>query len=82
MPKAIYSRQQRRWARLLRDLREDSGMTQADLARCLRRAQSFVSKLEAGQRRFDVVELEDIGRCLGFSLSELVERYEDRRGGA
>jgi transcriptional regulator with XRE-family HTH domain len=54
-------------------------MTQAELAQCLRRAQSFVSKLEAGQRRLDVVELEAIGRCFGLSLAELVRRYERAR---
>ena len=76
MQKAIYSREQRRWARLLRELRDDAGLTQAELARRLRRPQSFVSRLEAGQRRLDVVELEAIAQVFGLSLSAVVARYE------
>jgi transcriptional regulator with XRE-family HTH domain len=76
MQKTIYSREQRRWARLLQDLRTEAGLTQAQLARRLRRPQSFVSKLEAGQRRIDVVELEAMARAFGLSLSAVVGRYE------
>lgn len=42
---------------VLMDARERAGLTQQDLARRLRKPQSFVSNYERGQRRIDVLEL-------------------------
>jgi transcriptional regulator with XRE-family HTH domain len=41
----------------LRDARKDAGLTQEEAARLLGKPQSFVSKLESGERRLDAVEL-------------------------
>jgi transcriptional regulator with XRE-family HTH domain len=43
-------------------------MTQAELARALRRSQTWVSKCELGERRGDFVELEDLAEALGKPL--------------
>jgi transcriptional regulator with XRE-family HTH domain len=40
-------------------------MTQADLAARLGEYQSFVARLESGQRRIDVVEFLDLAEALG-----------------
>ena len=40
--------------------REGAGMTQTELAAALGEYQSFVARLESGQRRVDVVELNSI----------------------
>jgi transcriptional regulator with XRE-family HTH domain len=45
---------------------------QEDAAQALGRPQSFVSALETGQRRLDVVELLEIADVYGFEPSELV----------
>ncbi len=42
--------------RLLVEGRERAGLTQAQVAAELGRAQSFVSKYEGGERRLDVIE--------------------------
>jgi transcriptional regulator with XRE-family HTH domain len=52
----------RRFLARLRAARERAGLTQAEVARRLRRPQSFVSKCEAGERRIDVVELSGFAR--------------------
>ena len=62
-------------AGLLRTLREDAGLTQAEVGKRLGRAQSFVSDYEAGQRRLDLVELFDLGKALDVPLGEIVERF-------
>jgi transcriptional regulator with XRE-family HTH domain len=46
----------------LREARLGSRMTQQQAAAALRKPQSFVSKCESGERRVDVIELEDFAR--------------------
>jgi transcriptional regulator with XRE-family HTH domain len=52
--------------RFLLKKREQAGMTQRDLAKRLKRHQSFVATYELGQKRIDVVELFELGEALGF----------------
>jgi len=49
---------------LLIEAREDAGLRQLDVARRLRRHQSYVSKIESGERRLDVVELLELAKIL------------------
>lgn len=49
-------------------LREEAGVTQAQLARCAGTAQSHVWKIEAGQAQPSLLALLAIGRCLGADL--------------
>jgi transcriptional regulator with XRE-family HTH domain len=51
-------------------------MRQVDLADKLGRTQSFVSKYESGERRLDLIELNEICKALHVSLSEIVIRVE------
>jgi transcriptional regulator with XRE-family HTH domain len=59
---AAHRQQYRHFLERLRQARRDAGLTQVDVARELRRPQSFVSKCESGERRVDVVELEELAR--------------------
>ena len=56
---------------LLRKARERSGLTQRDLARLIGRPQSYVSKIETCERRFDYVELLHMCRAIGITLEEV-----------
>ena len=47
------------------DMRKQAGMTQRDLADALGREQSFVGRIETGQRRVDLVEFVWICRACG-----------------
>ena len=51
--------------RLLVSARRDAGLRQVDLAGRLGKPQSFVSKMERGERRLDVVELIVVARAIG-----------------
>jgi len=57
----------------LRQARADRGLTQVQVATKLHRPQSFVSKCESGERRVDVIELQEFahlyGRPIDFFLS-------------
>ena len=77
--RSIYTVEHQRLVALLRELRENAGLRQADVAKRLRRPQSFVSKYEAGQRRLDLVELSQLAGVFGLSLFDLVEQFEATR---
>lgn len=62
---------ERRIARLAAQLRERRGISQAALAEELGHDQSFVSKIEHGQRRITVAELLRWAEALGTSFTEL-----------
>jgi transcriptional regulator with XRE-family HTH domain len=57
-----HSARYRGFLKRLRRAREDAGLIQVDVAKALGRPQSFVSKCESGERRVDVIELEDFAR--------------------
>jgi transcriptional regulator with XRE-family HTH domain len=57
-----YSARYRRFLDRLKAARLKAGLTQSQAAGALRRPQSFVSKCESGERRVDVIELEDFAR--------------------
>lgn len=54
--KVIYSDEHRRLTELLREVREKAGMTQAQVAAGFGRPMDYISRMEGGQRRVDVVE--------------------------
>lgn len=61
---------------LLRDERKKAGLTQAMLAKKLRRPQSYVSKYERGDRRLDVIEFLEIARAIKFDPHEFLQRLD------
>ena len=52
--------------------REAANLTQEQLAKKLGEYQSFVARLESGQRRVDVVELVELARILNFDPIDAV----------
>jgi transcriptional regulator with XRE-family HTH domain len=49
----------------LKQARAEAGLTQVEVAGRLKRPQSFVSKIESGERRVDVVELSELAKLYG-----------------
>jgi transcriptional regulator with XRE-family HTH domain len=56
--------------------REAAGMTQSDLAARLGKSQSFVSRLENGQRRITVVEFMTLAKILRFDPYKVISSLE------
>ena len=79
--KTIHSGGQEALRNLLRQLRLGRNLRQQELATQLGKPQSFVSKYEAGERRLDLVELREICRVLGVSLSDFVTQFEEELSG-
>jgi transcriptional regulator with XRE-family HTH domain len=78
MQKSVFSRRHQRLQRALIDARREANLTQVQLAKRLRRPQSFVSDYERGQRRLDVVELLEITRVLKLDPHELIDKLQQR----
>lgn len=76
LEKSIYAPEYPVLLRLFREAREAAGMTQVQLAERLGQTQSFVSKIERGERRLDVLQLRSILAEFGVSLPQFVERLE------
>ena len=51
--------------KILVDARRESKVSQRKLARLLGKTQSYVSKVESGQQRLDVLEFLDYSRAIG-----------------
>lgn len=62
--------------RCLARMRQESGLTQVDIARSLGVPQSFVSKVETGERSLKLYEQFDYARALGISALALSERLQ------
>jgi transcriptional regulator with XRE-family HTH domain len=56
------------------EARTSAGLTQRQLAAKLKRSNSFVWKIEAGERRVDVLEFVEIARCLEIEPADLLKR--------
>ncbi len=67
--RSLHSPRYRRFTKRLREARVRAGMNQVEAARALGRPQSFIAKIESGQRRVDVIELQDLARVYRKSLS-------------
>jgi ribosome-binding protein aMBF1 (putative translation factor) len=78
MPKTITSPIQKKLASMLVDARKKAGLRQVDLADHLGVYQSWVTHMESGQRRIDVVELIELSRIMGFDPAEIVRKLNKR----
>ena len=63
---------------LLRELREESGHRQIDVAKLLGVHQSMVSKYEVGERRLDILEIRALCGLFGITVADFMDRFEAR----
>ncbi|MFO0840852.1 MAG: helix-turn-helix transcriptional regulator [Gemmataceae bacterium] len=78
MDKSIHTAEYAVLLDLLREARLASNLTQVELADRLGQSQSFVSKMEIGERRIDLIQLRTICLALGTTLPAFVKQLEDR----
>lgn len=72
MEKSQHTRAYGKVTRALRAARAAAGLTQAEAAKRLGVYATFVSKVESGERRVDVVELGQMCRVYGVDLVALL----------
>ena len=64
MARSVFSQRYARLCGALIRARHEADLTQIDLAKKLRRPQSYVSKYERGERRLDVIEFIEVAEAL------------------
>jgi transcriptional regulator with XRE-family HTH domain len=65
---ASYRRRYAQFLGILKQAREEAAPTQVEVADRIKRPQSFVSKIESGERRIDIVELHQLAKLYRRSL--------------
>ena len=82
MPKTVFSGAHQHLVDLLISARSKAKLTQTDLAQILGKDQKFISLIERGQRRVDVLEFYAIARAMGLEplklYSELIKKLPER----
>ena len=73
MPRAIYTKDHNEIVKRLKQARLDTGLGQVEVAEKLGRTQSYVSKIESGQRRFDVLQLKEFAKLYKKSLDFFIK---------
>lgn len=66
---------------MLVQARKKAGCTQVQLAALLSRPQSFVSKVERGERRLDVIEFFEVAEKIGFDPFAFLRALQKGSGG-
>jgi transcriptional regulator with XRE-family HTH domain len=72
LDKSVHSTEQAVFCELMIKARKTANLTQHELAKRLRRPQSFVAKYEGGERRVDVVEFIEICKAIEADPNKLL----------
>lgn len=69
MTKFILKKDYKRLLQKIKSARKEAGLTQKDIAKSLKTTQLFLSKIETGERRIDVLELERVAEIYKKKMS-------------
>ena len=72
MSRSVFTTAYSQFLRSLIEARSAAGMRQIDLAKRIGKPQSFVSKMETGERRLDLVEFLVVARALAVDPVSMV----------
>jgi ribosome-binding protein aMBF1 (putative translation factor) len=78
--KTIRSKRHKYLIELVVAARKKAGFRQVQLAKKLKRSQTWIARLESGERRLDVVELIDLAEVIGFDAPAMVAAVQQHQG--
>ncbi len=64
--------------KLLKDMRRESGLSGPAIQKMLKRPNSYVAKVESGEKRLDVLELREFCHACGVTLHEFTLRLDNK----
>ena len=73
MSKSLYSKEYRNVISKLREARDEANLTQTEVAEKLKKPQSYVSKIERGERRVDVAEIKSFASIYKKDISFFIQ---------
>jgi transcriptional regulator with XRE-family HTH domain len=74
--KTVFSKINDALVNVLREARQKAGLTQVEAAKKLGCRQTFISKIECGERRIDVVEFVVMMRVYGTDPSRVLKKLQ------
>jgi len=77
LPSSVFTQRHQEFIQFLVAARKAADLTQVELAARLGRPQSFVSKVERGERRIDVIEFCQVAEALGREPAGLLKEFVD-----
>lgn len=80
MPKSLQAQRYRLLPSMLREMREEAGLTQRELAERLRISHVMVHNSETAERRMDVTEFADWCEACGVDPVDAFRSLQRRRG--
>ena len=73
MDKTIKTKEYARFIEKLRKARLEAGLKQIDVAKKLKRPQSYISRVESGEYRLDILEVKRFAKIYGKSVEYFVK---------
>ncbi|MGC9968176.1 MAG: helix-turn-helix transcriptional regulator [Minisyncoccia bacterium] len=73
MTRSIRTKEYAYFVEKLRKAREEAGLTQAEVAKKIKRPQSHISNVESGQQRVDVVELQAFAKIYNKDIKYFIK---------
>ena len=69
MSKTIYSKEHKYIVEQLKKARKEANLSQEEIAKILGKTQSYISKIESGQRKIDIIQLKKFAKIYKKDLS-------------
>ena len=73
MSKTIWTKEYAKFIEKLRQARLKAGLRQIEVAKKLKRPQSYISRVESGGYRLDIVEVKRFAKLYGKDMNELID---------
>ena len=73
MSKTIWTKEYAKFIKKLRQARLKAGLRQIEVAKKLKRPQSYISRVESGGYRLDIVEVKKFAKIYGKDMNELID---------
>ncbi|WP_207837520.1 helix-turn-helix transcriptional regulator [Pseudomonas sp. 43(2021)] len=77
MTKAIYRREYEIFLALIKTKRASAGLTQTECSAALGRPQSFMSDVERGSRRLDIIQIHDLCTVFGCDFVAFMRELDE-----
>lgn len=74
MAKSIYSKEQQQLTNKIRVAREEKGLTQLEAAKLVKKTQSYISKIESGQRKIDIIQLKEFSKIYNKDINFFLKK--------